>query len=204
MTYSRGSWCVWVLLCKYSVHSHAPVCQTFPTMNKTKAFSWNSSQVAFGVQLKVPWLETVPQPQKLLEPPFACTGRDWRLRRDTKECQIIALLNYCWLLLTATLLILLLEMKQTRTAHMHTCRRRRRFLFVVTGYLHSSYSNVKLRHTSTSAAGRRRRRSDWPSRRGSTGQRAGEEDHLHMVVASMFQKRMFIFDSISKSLSNWK
>lgn len=84
----------------------------------------------------------------------------------TKECQIIALLNYCWLLLTATLLILLLEMKQTRTAHMHTCRRCCFFLFVITGYLHSSYSNVKLRHTSTSAAGvkplsgRRRRRSE--------------------------------------------
>lgn len=44
-------------------------------------------------------------------------------QRNTKECQIIALLNYCWLLLTATLLILLLEMKQTHTAHMHTCRR---------------------------------------------------------------------------------
>lgn len=82
------------------------------------------------------------------------------------------------------------------------------FLLVITGYLHSSHSNVKLRHTAhPPQASHCFQDAGGDAVIGRPGEdppvsAQGEDDHLHMVVASMFQKRMFIFASISNSLSN--
>lgn len=100
--------CFGSLLCKIQRALAYNGCQTFPIVTKTSALSLNSK---VRVQLWVPWLKT--QPQKLFDSPLACT--DWRLL-------IIALLNYCWLVLPLSYCWRLNKPLLTRTAHMHTCR----------------------------------------------------------------------------------
>lgn len=101
--------CFGSLLCKIQRALAYNGCQTFPIVTKTSAFSLNSK---VRVQLWVPWLKT--QPQKLFDSPLACTDWGWRLL-------IIALFNYCWLVLPLSY-CWRLNKPLTRTAHMHTCR----------------------------------------------------------------------------------
>lgn len=124
MTYSRGSWCVWVLLCKYIVHSHAPCVRHFFYDEQNKGIFIKLQSSSFPGPTQSSLIRNSSSATKAPGASVCMHGPGLKAaQRDTKECQIIALLNYCWLLLTATLLILLLEMKQTHTAHMHTCRR---------------------------------------------------------------------------------
>lgn len=99
MTYSRVIWCVFGFYCANTSSTCIHRVSNISYCDQNKCIFTKIQSSSFLVKLRVPWLETVPQPQKLFDSPLACTDWDWRLL-------IIAPLNYCWL-------ILLLEIKQT-------------------------------------------------------------------------------------------